>query len=62
MNMGSSFRNVCINKSLTKLEIREPRPISDIIKHCCLHSNDWETHRADAVLQTHFISCVLVLL
>lgn len=43
MNMDSYFTLVCIDKSLTKLEIREPRLISDVIERRCLGSNERET-------------------
>lgn len=54
--MDNYFTFVCIGKSLTKLEVREPRLISDVIKHRCLDGNEWETNIADAVSWTLFLS------
>lgn len=53
MNMDSYFTLVCIDRSLTKLEIREPRLISDVIEQRCLGTNEWETEQSRCSLMDY---------
>lgn len=59
MNMNCYSIIICIDKSLVKLEIREPSLIFDVMHNCCLRSREWELTKLTQMFLVYIVSEVL---